>query len=124
MKKIYRYLTDRTIRYLALGLLLAILMMWGSYLVTTGILLGLLALAGFTVLYRRISFLKRIAIKFPGFFDVTAAFMTYWMFGATVIGLIAAAIAGLGTSFLLDIAIENENEKTNNRNEAFAKALA
>jgi len=99
-------------------------MMWGSYLVTTGILLGLLTLAGFTVLYHRISFLRDIAIKFPGAFDISAAFLTYWMFGATVIGLIAAAIAGLGTSFLLDIAIENENEKINKRNEAFAEALA
>lgn len=124
MKKLYRYLTDRTIRYLALGSLLAILMMWGSYLVTTGILLGLLTLAGFAVLYHRISFLKSIAIKFPGAFDVGAAFLTYWMFGATVIGLIAAAIAGLGTSFLLDIAIENENEKNNKRDAAFAEALA
>lgn len=124
MKKLYRYLTDRTIRYLALGSLLAILMMWGSYLVTTGILLGLLTLAGFAVLYHRISFLKSIAIKYPGAFDISAAFLTYWMFGATVIGLIAAAIAGLGTSFLLDIAIENENEKINKRDAAFAEALA
>jgi|LWDU01.1.fsa_nt_gi hypothetical protein len=124
MKKLYRYLTDRTIRYLALGSLLAILMMWGSYLVTTGILLGLLTLAGFAVIYNRIPFLKNIAIKFPGFFDISAAFLTYWMFGATVIGLIAAAIAGLGTSFLLDIAIENENEKINKRDAAFAEALA
>jgi hypothetical protein len=38
--------------------------------------------------------------------------------------LIAAAIAGLGTSFLLDIAIENENEKINKRDAAFAEALA
>ena len=124
MKKIYRYLSKSTVKYLALGSLLAVMLMWGSYLVTTGILLGLLTLAGFTVLYHRISSLKKIAIKFPAFFDIGAAFLTYWMFGATVIGLIAAAIAGLGTSFLLDIAIENENEKTINRNKAFAEALA
>jgi len=124
MKKIYKYLANRTVRYLVLGSLLAILIMWSSYLVATGILLGLLTLAGFTVIYNRISFLKSIAIKFPGLFDISAAVLTYWMFGATVIGLIAAAIAGLGTSFLLDIAIENENEKINKRNEAFAKALA
>ena len=124
MKKIYKYLTNRTVRYLVLGSLLAILVMWSSYLVATGILLGLLTLAGFAVIYNRIPFLKNTATKFPAFFDISAAVLTYWMFGATVIGLIAAAIAGLGTSFLLDIAIENENEKINKRNEAFAEALA
>jgi hypothetical protein len=88
-----------------------LLAFWGSFMISTGVLLGLLTLAGFYVMYNRLSIVRKFSLSAPGFFDIGAALLTYLMFGSTVIGLIAAAIVGLGTSMLLDYEIQRVNEQ-------------
>jgi len=83
----------------------------GSFMISTGALLGLLTLAGFYAMYKRIPILRKLSLSAPGFFDVGAALLTYLMFGSTVVGLIAAAIVGLGTSVLLDYEIQKANQQ-------------
>jgi len=89
-----------------LGVVTSFVVFAGSMLLTTGLLLGCLTLAGFTVIYQRFPILKKCAMRFPGLFDVGACLATYCIFGPTIIGLISAAVVGLGTSFLLDFQVQ------------------
>lgn len=108
----------------ALGLTISMVLLMGSLLLSTGILLGLFTLAGFTILYNRFPFLKKLAMKYPGFFDIGAAVLTYMLFGTTVSGLIAAAIVGIGTSFLLDVQLSGYKLEQEERFARFAHCVA
>ena len=110
--------------HLAFALFLAALFMWSTFMISTGILLGCFTLAGFIVLYKRIALLESMALRFPALFDIGAALLTYLLFGQTIIGLIAAAVVGLGTSMLLDIQLVSEQTKQKTRAERIIEALS
>jgi len=97
---------------------------WGSFIISTGMLLGVMTLGAFTIMYNRIPFLRRIANKFPAALDICAAILTYCLLGNTVTALIASAVVGLGSSFLLDIQLSGQQEKEASRRAAFIGALA
>ena len=93
-------------------------------MISTGILLGCFTLGGFTVLYKRIEILRKLTLKFPAFFDISAALFTYLLFGQTIVGLIAAAVVGLGTSLLIDLQLQNEQEKQKTRSQHIISVLS
>lgn len=92
-------------------------------MISTGILLGCFTLAGFIILYKRIALLQSMALRFPAFFDIGAALLTYLLFGQTIVGLIAAAVVGLGTSLLIDLQIQDEEEKQKTRSQRIIDIL-
>jgi hypothetical protein len=93
-------------------------------MISTGILLGCFTLAGFSILYKRIPILKQAALKFPGIFDISAALITYAIFGQTIIGLIAAAVVGLGTSILIDLQLKSNEKIQKSRAESIIDILS
>ena len=110
--------------HLVFALFLAALFMWSTFMISTGILLGCFTLGGFIVLYKRIALLESMALKFPALFDIGAALLTYLLFGQTIVGLIAAAVVGLGTSMLLDIQLMSEQERQKTRAERIIETLS
>lgn len=106
------------------SIVMAFILLWGTAIMSTGILLGLLTLAGLVVIYSRMPALKKVAIKFPAFCDVGAALATYFVLGGTLAGLVAAGVVGLGTSFLLNIQIEQQRLEELERKQAFIGALS
>ncbi len=109
--------------HLVFALFLAALFMWSTFMISTGILLGCFTLGGFIVLYKRIKLLESLALRFPALFDIGAALLTYLLFGQTIVGLIAAAVVGLGTSLLIDLQISAEMREKQERNQKLAEAL-
>lgn len=116
-------LVKRYYLHIIFALFLAALFLWSTFMISTGILLGCFTLGGFIVLYKRLGILKRLALKFPALFDIGAALLTYLLFGQTIIGLIAAAVVGLGTSLLIDLQISSEMREKQERNQKLAEAL-
>ena len=98
-------LVKRYYLHIVFALFLAALFLWSTFMISTGILLGCFTLGAFVILYKRMPFLKKAALKYPAFFDIGCAVTTYFLFGQTIVGLIAASIVGLGSSMLLDIEI-------------------
>ena len=97
--------------HIIFALFLAALFMWSTFMISTGVLLGCFTLGGFIVLYKRIALLKSMALRYPAFFDIAAALLTYGLFGQTIVGLIAAAVVGLGTSMLIDLQLKSTEER-------------
>ena len=109
--------------HLTFALFLAALFMWSTFMISTGILLGCFTLGGFVVLYKRIAMLEKLALRYPAVFDVGAALLTYLLFGQTIVGLIAAAVVGLGTSLLIDLQIQDEEERQKTRSQRIIDIL-
>jgi len=116
LKKYYLHLT--------FAVFLASLFMWSTFMISTGILLGCFTLGGFVVLYKRIALLENLALRFPAFFDIGAALITYLLFGQSIIGLIAASVVGLGTSMLIDLQLQDEQQKQKTRSERIIDILS
>jgi membrane associated rhomboid family serine protease len=118
--------TIKTAEYMLVGTGAVVLVgtiIWGSVLISSGMLLGLMTLAGFVILYKRIPLLKKFATRYPAVFDISAAAITYFMFGSTIIGLLAAAVVGLGTSILLDFEMKRTKRESCVEMDDFASAL-
>lgn len=78
-----------------------ILMIYGTALISNGVLLGCLTLMGLVAICSRVPKIKDIACRFPLVFEIGSAALTYMFLGGSVTGLIAAAVVGLGTSALI-----------------------
>lgn len=73
-------------------------------MLTTGFMLGCLTVGGFYLIYRKFPHrLKRYLCERPLLSDLVAAIFTYILFSGTIIGLFAAAFAGIIVSILLAI---------------------
>lgn len=85
-------------------LLATVLIIFGTALISNGVLLGILTVIGFIAISIRIPSFAKLAKKLPILFELGGAALTYAILGASVTGLIAAAVAGIGISALLGYA--------------------
>lgn len=81
----------------------AVLIIYGSALISNGVLLGCLTILGFVLICARIPGFANLARRAPILFEFGGALLTYLILGGSTTGMIAAAVAGIGITSLLGL---------------------